>query len=85
MCRKRLAMLTSRENVPRTLFMQISAALPKIIFLAISPSIMMITDQTRCRHPYFVISRVILAVLSWDKLEKLRGFVWVYLSDLFSQ
>ena len=32
-----------------------------------------------------VKKNVILAVLSWDKLEKLREFVWGYVSDLFPQ
>ena len=31
------------------------------------------------------VKKVILAVLSWDKLEKLREFVWGYVSDIFPQ
>ena len=85
--------------------------LPNIHFLAIYPSIMMITEQIRCLHlcyegqrlwKYHLLSDYsphchvilqilskcknnILAVLSWDKLEKLREFVWGYVSDLFPQ
>ena len=38
-----------------------------------------------CKYCQNVKNRVNLAVLSWDKLEKLRRFVWGYLSDLFPQ
>ena len=54
MRRKRLAMLTSWQNVPRTLFMQMSAAITEhSFFLAIYPSIMIITEQIRCLHPCY--------------------------------
>ena len=38
-----------------------------------------------CKYCQNVKTKVILAVLSWDKLEKLREFVWRYVSDLFPQ
>ena len=38
-----------------------------------------------CKYCQNVKKKVILAVLSWDKLEKLREFVWGYVSDLFPQ
>ncbi len=36
-----------------------------------------------CKYCQNIKNSVILALLSRDNLEKLRGFVWGYFSDLF--
>ena len=46
-------MLTSQQNVPRIVFIQISAAVIEKLFFAISQPVLRITDKIRCIDPYY--------------------------------
>ena len=54
MRRKRFAMLTSQQNVPRIVFMHITAAIieTSILFTIYQP-VLQITDEIRCIEPCY--------------------------------
>ena len=50
--RKQYAMLTSQQNVPRIVFIQISVAIIVIVF-TISQPVLQITNKIRCIDPFY--------------------------------